>query len=155
MSAATNSSKRCRSHAPNTSSGSLLESSAAAAAVAAEGMEGSKGSKNDWSEMSASRATLSGLEGERSARRVGAWLRWAREERSSWPSDFTSSWVRAPDLDFRFLVPDADAVADDDFPMVRGCAREAAARRGWGLERRGGGEVGGDGGLDPWVSGVY
>jgi hypothetical protein len=105
--------------------------------------------------MSASRAILGGAEGERSARRVGAWLRWAREERSSWPSVFTSSWVRAPDLDFRFFVPDADAVAvaDEGFAMAEGCAREAAARRG----RKGGDEVGDDG-VDWTVgfcSGVY
>lgn len=93
-------------------------------------MEGSRGSKKDWSEMSASRAMLSGAVGERSARRVGAWLRWAREERSSRPSDFTSSWVRAPDLDFRFLVP--DAVADDDFAMAAGGARVRRRRQGGG-----------------------
>lgn len=111
-------------------------------------MEGRRGTKKDWSEMSASRARSSRAEGERSVRSVGAWLRWAREERSSWPSDFTSSRVRAPALDFRFLVVLA-AVADDDLAMAGGCAREAAARMGTRC-----GEVGNNRWLDAG-SGVY
>jgi len=92
------------------------------AAAEEEGIEGMSGTKKDWSEMSASRARSSGAEGERSARREGAWLRWAREERSSRPSVFTSSRVRVPPLERRFLVADADAVAvaDDDFAMAGG-----------------------------------
>lgn len=128
-SAATSSSNRCRSQAPNTSSGSLPASPAVAVAEA-EGMDGMSGTKKDWSEMSASRARSSGAVGERSARRAGAWLRWAREERSSVPSFFTSSRVRVPPLERRFLEADAVAVGDADFAM--------AGRVGSG----GGGEVG-------------
>jgi len=108
-SAATSSSNRCRSQAPNTSSGSLPASPVVAAA-GAEGMDGMSGTKKDWSEMNASRARSSGAVGERSAR-AGAWLRWAREERSSVPSFFTSSRVRVPPLERRFLEADTVAMA--------------------------------------------
>ena len=47
-------------------------------------------------------------------------MRWAREERSSRPSVFTSSRVRAPPLERRFLVADAVTAADDDFAMAGG-----------------------------------
>jgi len=92
------------------------------AAAEAEGMDGMSGTKKDWSEMSASRARSSGAVGERRARRAGAWLRCAREERSSVPSFFTSSRVAVPPLERRFLEADAVAVGDDDddFAMAGG-----------------------------------
>jgi len=132
-SAATSSSNRCRSQAPNTSSGSLPASPAVAAAEA-EGMDGMSGTKKDWSEMNASRARSSGAVGERSARRAGAWLRWARDERSSVPSFFTSSRVRVPPLERRFLEADTVAVGDDDVAMAGGVGSgggggEAGGRR--------------------------
>jgi len=131
-SAATSSSNRCRSQAPNTSSGSLPASPVVAAA-GAEGMDGMSGTKKDWSEMNASRARSSGAVGERSAR-AGAWLRWAREERSSVPSFFTSSRVRVPPLERRFLEADTVAVGDDDVAMAGGVGSgggggEAGGRR--------------------------
>jgi hypothetical protein len=91
--------------------------------------------KKDWSDMSASRARSSRADGERSLRRTGAWLRWAREESSSQPRDFTSSSVKAPVLDFLLVLPAAAAVTDDEFAMARGDAREAAAARLWGRRR--------------------
>jgi hypothetical protein len=94
-----------------------------------------RGTKKDWSDMSASKARSSRADGERSLRRTGAWLRWAREESSSQPRDFTSSSVRAPVLDFRLVLPAAAAVADDEFAMAGADAREAAAAWLWGRRR--------------------